>query len=329
MANNVTPYVQVNPGDLITADLFNTVQEDVKTDIVSQIKGAVDGLTTIKHADDATTLGGLSLKQLSDQIADQVLAKLARRTGYMMTFRKLVVGREKIIKHNLAQAPVVDVLQLDYFPVACGNGDSVKDAVVKYSNFFLYHATERTIFNAGANLQKIVVEDPVRQPQFKIPFLDLLKLYEVKYTPDTALDDLEVAFWSALFKTPDDQPDLDPIDSDEYCSSPWFRQCCGENRSVKDLQTRGDLDNLFLKMVPRKTINFPAQFVGAVDASFSKPTSPESAPTQLQVVHFNFNAIGVTLISEPIYPPDPTAPKTDVDFKYPEDHVKAMVLMKV
>jgi hypothetical protein len=52
-----------------------------------------------------------------------------------------------------------------------------------------------------------------------------------------------------MFKSPPN----DQFDPDSYCHSPWFEKCCGEKRSVAELKRHGDLDDIYLKIMPRKT----------------------------------------------------------------------------
>ena len=160
-------------------------------------------------------------------------------------------GTEKIIKHNLKTLPLVDVYQLDYFQAVAGRGENDNEPV--WVNFFLYHTGERTIsVKVGGTTVKAIIEAQDHTP-FRIRFADMLALYKVKYTDSTTLDDLETDFWTAFSGAPNDQYDVD-----QFCHSPWFEKCCcGEQRSVKELKERGDWEDIWFKMVPRRTINYP------------------------------------------------------------------------
>src|SRR5262252_1693576 len=65
----------------------------------------------------------------------------------------------------------------------------------------------------------------------------------------------------------------DEFEEDQYCHSPWFEKCCGEQRTVGELKKRGDWDDIWFQMRPRKTINFP------VPPTAETPLTP--APTQV------------------------------------------------
>ena len=309
-----TPYIPQTPGDLITAANWNQVQVDIKADIAAQIATAIKGVTSVDHAKDADTLDGQTADQLTDAILEKAEQILPFRTGYLRTFNRLVKGTEKIIKHNLKTLPLVDVYQLDYFQAVAARGENENEPV--WVNFFLYHTGERTIsVKVGGTTVKAIIEAQDHAP-FRIRFFDMLALYKVKYTDTTTVDDLETDFWTAFSGAPNDQYDVD-----QFCHSPWFEKCCGEQRSVKDLKERGDWEDIWFKMVPRRTINYPTPSAADPD--------PAVAPTQIEVAHHDFDTLGITLLQDPVYP---AAFLADGPFDKPdsfEHELKIMVLMKV
>jgi hypothetical protein len=322
-SNTPTPYVPQNSGDLITAENWNQVQVDIKSDIASQIQTAVGNLKSVDHATNADQLGGQTPDQLTQSILKQAEEILPLRTGYFRSFNKLQTQKERIIKHGLKSFPLVDVYQLDYFPAICAGGES--DNTPRWVNFYLYHTSERTISikNAGGSATAKAVIELANQQPFRVLFSDMLALYKVQYTDASTLDDLETDFWKAFWVDPNDQ-----FDADQYCHSPWFEKCCGEQRSVKALKDLGDWDDIWFKMVPRKTINFPI----APAVSPAVPADPFDgtvAPTQIQVVHHDFDSVGIKLLADAVYPPEFTT--TDGTFQPPENpkELKVMVLMKV
>src|SRR5450631_2473505 len=283
MASNApTPYIKQNPGDLVTAENWNQVQVDIKQDIGSQIQTAVGNIKSVDHATNSDELGGQTPDQLTQSILKQAEEILPQRTGYMRSFNKLETGKEKILKHGLKGFPLVDVYQLDYFQAVCSTGENDNNPV--WVNFFLYHTSERTISIKNSTsfgvATKATIEPPDQQP-FRVLFSDMLALYKVQYTDTSSLDDLVTDFWTAFWGAPNDE-----FDSDQYCHSPWFEKCCGEQRSVKQLKDRGDWDDIWFKMIPRKTINYP----DPATAALAPPVPPNSfdgsvAPTQIQVEH--------------------------------------------
>jgi hypothetical protein len=356
MNDQTQPYETVKPGDLLTAELFNQVQTDIKQDIAKQISDAVKDIPTVKQAEkagDADKLDSKTLDQITQEITDQVLKKIPERTGYKIIFLRLQSGTDKqsdvhqmkVVEHGLYMPPQVDVYQLNYFRVVCATGDTAADRYDAWVNFYLFNTREPEIRFQPAGSPTtptitieiepaVVYPSPLNQPiqpsakyprPHKILFSEMLKLYKVKYEDTTTLDDLETDFWTAFFAPPNDE-----FDRDQYCHSPWFEKCCGEQRSVRDLKQRGDWDDIWFLMEPFKTINYPFATTGA--AGTIVPNSPFQTPTQIQVTHFDFNTLGIGLLGDPVYPPEPLNKdeKSDPNNpKYNRKELKVMLLLKV
>jgi hypothetical protein len=322
MSTMPDPYVPANPGDLITAQLFNGLQSQIKQDIATQIQKALAALKSVDQAGDAGKLGGKTAKELEDEIIQKALAEIPKRTGYQMIFKRLQKDKEKVIEHKLKACPLVDVYQLDYFPVICATGDTKDDRADARVNFYLYHSNEnkfKSIVPAGLTYE-IEPTDGQHRP-FRIPFSTMLDLFHVPYTDTSSLDDLETEFWKAVFSS----PNSDEFDNDQYCHSPWFEKCCGEKRSVATLKSRGDWDDIVFQMRPRKVVHFPAS--PAPPSAATPGLSPlPTAFADVQVVHFDFDTIGVQLLNDPFYP-DPLTPQTPPIANRKE--LKVMLLLKV
>lgn len=279
MPTETTPYIPHNPGDLVTAEDWNEVQVKIKEDIAKRVHEAIQGISTVPNADNASKLENKTAAALSDEILERARQELPTRTGYRKLFKRLRAGEKKVIKHELGACPVVDVYQIDVFEVVCSEDDEKHMAKV---NFFLYHTSEHRIrfTPSGGNTVSVEIE-PTDDPPYRIAFKDLLALYKVEYTETTSLGDLETEFWKAFFAAPNDK-----FDDDQYCHSPWFDRCCGEKRTVKDLKDKGDWDDMWLKMTPRKTNNYSG-------------ATPPVAPTNIQVVHFDLNTLGINNLAGP------------------------------
>jgi hypothetical protein len=314
------PYQKVSPGDLITAQLFNGLQYKIKSDIADQIKHAIDDIPKVKLAADSEKLGGKTPEKLEEEIIQRALSAIPKRTGYRMIFKRLQKGREKVIEHQLKACPLVDIYQLDYFPVICATGDTKDDRTEARVNFYLYHSNEnkfKSIAPAGKTFE-IEPTDGVHRP-FRIPFKTMLDLFKVPYTDTSSLDDLETEFWKALFADPNDE-----FDNDQYCHSPWFEKCCGEKRSVATLNSRGDWNDIVFQMRPRKVVHFPS----APPPAAAPPLNPlQMAFADVQVVHFDFDTIGVELLNDPSYP-DPLTPPAPPPIPLKQE-LKVMLLLKV
>lgn len=275
MATEFNPYIPRNPGDLVTAEDWNDIQRKVKEDIGKQVKDAVSKITKVAEAENAHKLDNQTSDELAKAIVQQALQELPKRTGYKRLFKRLQGNEEKIVNHELGGCPLVDIYQLEFFEVVCSEDDQKNKEEVF---FFLYHSSERkirfTAVGSPATPPPGVEIEPTGETAFRIPFAHMLAYYNVEYTDSSSVGDLETEFWQAFLVDPNDD-----FDDDQYCHSPWFDRCCGEKRTVGELKSRGDWDELWFKVKPRKTINAAAA---------------TSAPTDLEVVHFDFNKLGIT-----------------------------------
>jgi hypothetical protein len=312
------PYVAATPGALITAENINLMQSKIRDDIAKQTKDAVDGIKSVPHADNADQLENTSKADLIKQIVAQAVAEVRANSGYMQLFKVLKVGKENVIHHNLHLCPLVDLYQLDYFPVACSEDNQTYGT---WTTFYLHHVDEKRL-----RLEKTGAFLEIQHAEaFRVRFSDLLQRYKVQYTDDTSLSDLENDFWEAFFQDPND-----PFDDNQYCHSPWFQKCCREEKSVRDAKRNGDWDDLWVQFRPRKTVNFPVQVAPLPGPEIKVPTP---APTQIQVVQYDQDKLGLTLLNYPLLPPEPlkdlpVGKITDFIPDFPIE-LKLMVLLKV
>jgi hypothetical protein len=288
MASTPTAYVPANPGDLITAEGWNMMQSRVQQDIAAQVAAAVAGVKSVDHAKDADTLDTKNLDDLMAYVLAQVFAQLPKRTGYMQYFVNLHLNEDKIITHGLKAFPLTDVYQLEYFPVICAKDDSPADARAEWVLFYLYHSDERRLrLPSGGGAVDIET-----QPVYRILWKTLIEQFvankQMPYTDEMTLDDLEVEFWKAMFAEPNGR-----FDADATCHSPWFEKCCGEKRTVAQLTTHGDFDDIYLKMVPSKTINSVPPAVLGVPPEVA-PLEPH--PEYVRVAHLDQDRVVLKLL---------------------------------
>ena len=315
MTTNVTPYVERRPGDLITAEDWNDMQRKVKNDIGEQTKQAIAAIKSVQKAEDAGMLAGKSLEQIAEDILEKVLHVIPGRTGYLQVFKQLKVDKEEDINHQLKAFPLVDIYQLDYFQVVCSEDGN--KPYEEWATFYLYHSSEKRIrMEDGKSIQI----EPSEGHPFKISFKELLDQYNVSYNDNSSLGDLENEFWRAFFAAPNDS-----FDDDQYCHSPWFDRCCREDRTVGTLKDRGDWNDLWLQMRPRKTDNY-APSTGTPQPPTGR-VLPTPAPTNIQVSHFDYNTMGLKLLSNPVHPADVLAGLKDR--RDISQEINLMLLLKV
>jgi len=282
------PYVEYKPGELIAAEIMNDMQSQIRADIASQAQAAVDAITQVPSAQDADHLEGQSLSEIAKAIIEQAISQMALRSGYVQLFQSLQLGEESVVDHQLQNSPLVDLYQLDYFQVVASEDDY---KYLTWVNFFLYHSSEKRIrfVPEGQNAPMSVEVEPTDSEPYRVLFADLLARYKVEYTDNSSLDEIETELWDAMFNSPNDR-----FDDQQYAHSPWFDRCCREQRSVKTLKQKGDWDDMWIKFVPRKTVNYVRENTDDLEV-------PTAAPTMVQVSHFSFNKLGLTLLREPVY----------------------------
>jgi hypothetical protein len=273
---DIKPYEPTSPGDLITAELFNRIQVRTQQDIAEKVKEAVAKHQYVDRAKNADALGQKTAEELTDDIVEKLKALVPGLTGHRVVFKRLQPDEPALIEHNLGAYPVVDVCELVRFPVVgSADGKQWYDRV----HWFLYHRTEMKIRrpeeyprDEDPPVPALITIEESRPPVFRQAFSDVLLQYGVKYDGQTALGDVVNEFWKKLFSGLND-----PFDESSFTNSPWFDRCCGDRRTVESLKRGGEWDDLYLKVVPRKTINSVAP----------------AWPLGVEVVHYDRNRLGL------------------------------------
>lgn len=302
MANIEEPYVEFMAGDLIAAETMNDMQKLIRANIGEQSQAAIDAIERVPRADDADALQGQSVEALTRAIVQQAISEMSRESGYRRVFKKLHLGDEpSVIQHDLRNCPLVDLYQLEYFQVVASEDGYNR---LTWVNFFIYHSNEKRLRYApeGEKAQNVEIES-ARTPVFRIPLRDLLAWYAVDYDDDSSLGDIETEFWDKIFSDPNDR-----FDDDQYAHSPWFDRCCRDERTVRSLKQKDDWNEIWVKVMPRKTVNYLTLEQIAISTPGSKP---QPAPTQVEVSHLDLNRIALKLLREPVYSDEVAGVKAD------------------
>ncbi len=317
MSTQPTPYVDVKPGDLILAEDIDSMQVQIKQDIAKQIADAVTAIKggKVAQAGDASTLDGKDLPTIEDDVANIVLGKLSKKGGPQILFKQLTLGDEKVIVHNRGSFPVVDAYQLGYFKAICPEDENNRR--VAWLNFYIYHSSEKRIRTTAflkptdtSQAQVTVEIEPTdRRQQYKVKFTDMLNRYGITWDDTTILDVLVTDFWNKFFSDPNDT-----FDEDQYGHSPWFDGCCKEQKTMGAL--KGELNNIWFKMQPQKTINYAFGPKGDIvpltklppeqNDPLGLPPFGYELPHNIEIVHYDFNTLGVELVAAPVFPPAPS-----------------------
>ncbi len=290
MPADTDPYVPANPGDLITAEMWNQMQLKIKADITTTVEKEIEEITEVDHAGDAAKLDGKTPREIADEIVERALRELSEKSGYRRIHTVLKADEPRTIEHKLGLAPLVDIYRLQYFPVVYREDDQT---YLSWATFYLRHSSESRIrFSPPAPAKAVSVElESSSGPAFKLKFSDLLERYRVEFDDDSSLDDLETEFWQSFLASPNEG-----FEDNQYGHSPWFERCCKEKTTVKLLKRAGDWDELWLQMMPVKQ----AIFLPSGDQFRAANTEGQPYGPVVDVFHTDFDTTAFVLRENPV-----------------------------
>lgn len=287
MADNNSPYVEVHPGDLISAELFNGMQQKIKEDIQSSIDKAkgevIDG--GVKRADNADKFDSKSPKDWTDILDQRYAPRVHDHEGtasYRRYFRRMDAEETLLVlEHGLHRFPLVDVYRLeplqipvDLIPTPASGERPTAPATTP---FFLYYGhTELDLLQ-----QQPVITPPKRLPRRVLgtPWEMLLTEVGVAYTDDYSLNDVINDFLDAYFKAP-------AADEMEHMVSKWIDDH-RDSRTVATLKQRGEWDDIRWAVLPRKLADGLALISGA--------DQQQGVVVGVDVIHLSYDTLAVQL----------------------------------
>lgn len=268
-AETTTPFIRTNPGDLITAELMNDIQVQTKEEIARRVAAGVASVKEVDRARDSARLEGKTARELADEIVRRAMAVLPSLSRYKVVYKRLQPGEPASILHGLMAYPLVDVYQLASFRAVVSADEQ---QTVEQVHWYLYHRTEMKIRNPENTGDRLITIEESRGPVFKHTFQSMLDLYEVPFNEQSTLGDVVNEFWKALFSGLNDQ-----FDETAYGNSPWFDRCCGDRRTVESLKRGGEWNDLYVKVMPVKTLN----------------AAEPRAPLPVLVEHYSLEEVGL------------------------------------
>ena len=280
------PYIEANPGELITAQAWNQIQVDVKEDIADQVEAAKDDIrhTGVDTSKDAGEFSGKTPEEWLQELDERYAPKTHDHQGvtvwrrYIKRFTPEI--NEALLVHGLGRYPIVDTYVLH--PVATAGDQAFSKCKVL---FFSSHADADDL-----GLRVRVYRDRALRG---IVFEKLAAEVGLEYTETSSIADVLDDFWTQFI--------LDPNDEIDHCQTPWVDTCCEQNRTVAELKKAGDWDDLYIALNPRKCA------VGAqLNTNPSDTTLQLLAPDcRVEVAHVNYETLYVAA--------DPANWPTDAD----------------
>lgn len=255
-------YVEFNPGDLISAEDNNLVQEKIKKDIAAKIGEVHKQIEDhINEPVDAASFAGKTPEEWQSKFDERYVLKttLEGNLGQYKRFYRHRPPKRRdeplIIEHNMGRYPLIQVFELNQ--VFDGGGKS--NYVGK--KFMVYYASSQDpfvkgvmfrgndVYYLGATLQSI---------------LDEIK---VRVTDTQLFDDVLNDMWGGLFQPggSDNFFGLDKHGHSNYIST----RVIDARMTVKDLKNAGQWDDLRLAIRP-KLLDIGEPILG--DASVNRVT---------------------------------------------------------
>lgn len=240
MADECTPYVPVNPGDLITAENWNDMQckaqEDIKTTAANTKKEVKE--EGVSKADNAGKFDGKSAKDWTDSLDERYADKFHDHEGmanYRRFIKRFTPELDKVLlHHNLGRFPLVDVYRLE--PVVDkGKLGKVGEEFRNCKLLFYYGHADAENFGLAHQIYREKVK-------LGLPFGPLLDELGVQYEDDDTIEDVLNDMWDAFMKDPNDELD--------HCQTPWVAECCGKRRTVADLKKADQWNDLYVAILP-------------------------------------------------------------------------------
>jgi len=295
--NRPDPYINYQPGDLITAESTDEMQVLIKEDIAKNV-GAIE---TEFHdfmgkPVDAAKFGGKIPTEWTAYYDERYVAKAELKDGlglyrrYFKTLdRVLANGRleSAIIEHNLGRFPVVEVSEL--LPLNISENPLTNDDVAEGTNadqyrFLVYYATATD--RASDKLRsrgndKVFWGDPLAlmMEQFKKTAKDTQRVSDV-------LNDL----WGAMFDPGDDQ---DRFDSDKYGFSRYIDENVIHDRlTFAQANDTGIWDDLRMAIRPR-LLSTGIEIPGLPLAVPHGDNEGVSPAIRVEIFHLSQNAIEI------------------------------------
>ena len=296
MPETNTPYVEVHPGDLISAGLFNGMQQKIKEDIGSQISKAkqevIDG--GVKRADNADKFDSKSPKDWTDILDQRYAPRVHDHEGtanYRRYFRRMDAEETLLVlEHGLHRFPLVDVYRLEPIQVqpdllpTPASGKRLETP--QTTPFFLYYGhTELDLLQ-----QQPVITPPKRLPRRVLgtPWELLLTEAGVQYNDDFSLNDVINDFLDAYFKAP-------AADEMDHMVSKWIDDH-RDNRTIGNLKQRGEWDDIRWAVLPRKLADGLAILAG---------NDRVQQVVGVDIIHLSYDTLAVQIPSNAQIQPAP------------------------
>ncbi len=292
--SSYTPYIERNPGDLITAEDWDDLQRFIKADLADNaaadaknVKDLNDKIASV----DAPKFGGKDPDQWTDDLdkryvkRDDPQAAGQYRRYFKQLDRKIAppVGtpyiEPAVIEHKLCRYPIVEVFELA--PLFQNNplGEASEPTFVwDQVKFLVYYASKRD------PIAEILRTESTDWFYWGDPLSFWLDQFGVKPALTQKFDDLLNDFWGKMF---DPGLEQDEFKRESFGHTPYVQAWIDKDKSVDDLVKGGQWGDLRVAVRPELISS-------AVLASLmTDATGVLTGYSDIQVYHLSQNAVEI------------------------------------
>lgn len=326
MTNQTMPYINRNPGDLLSAGDWNQMQLDIKADILANKDAAKEEIR-----EEGVNMAGNSEK-FDNKTSTEWVAQLNERYAQKVHDHEEIAGYRRYIKrfteeddvalldHELGRYPLVDVYQLLEVVGLTHDRKILQECPeLETCKLFVYYGhreAERYGLMGNIHRRKIKIGVPLEQ------FLtELVVQYEDDDTLGDVLNDMLDAFME------------DPNDEITHCRSAWIEESVKDRRKVQKLKEADEWADIKVALAPQQIRGDIAAYslqveTGAETATGEVQTVDVNVVHHIKVVHANYATTAVLVETEIELPESlPTDVNPDEIRKRAEEMMKPLDLM--
>lgn len=318
MATQKEPYIERNPGDLVSAGDWNQVQVDIKDDILAAKEAAKEEIREegVNNAGNADKFNkkteGEWVKSLDERYAPKIHDH-EETAGYRRYIKRLnEPDPVALIEHKLGRYPLVDVYEL---LEVVGVGDEKKrqqlsEELQRCKLFVYYGHREADKYGMRVNLHR-------QRINIGVPLETFLAEYQVEYEDDDTIGDVLNDMLEAFMNANDEL---------DHCRSDWIQSSVHDRRKVSELKEADEWPDVQVAILPR-------QLRGRNVTSTVKLTSGDGIETtytvkqHVDVAHGNYDTLAVIVDDKFVVEPVPMGGVPDDVINQIKDQLKPIDVM--
>jgi len=298
---NQEPYIPREPGDLITAEDWNEVQQFLRADVEDHAAEAEAAIGLVRDAlkeVDAARFGGLTPDEYQGKLDQRYIRRdepiaVGEYRRYFKQIEEQVKTKGKaldwepvVIEHKLCRYPLVELFELMGLfakePVLKGAGTADSWPFDwQRTKFLVYYASNRD------PVAEYLSTEAGERVYWGDPLTLLIDQFNLKPAMTQKLDDVLNDLWGQMFGS---QEEDDDFRSESYGHSPYIQKWIDDDKSVNDLISGGQWEDLRMGIRPMLlSAGLAASWEGT--ENFPSPTPANT----IRVYQISQNAIEIRM----------------------------------